>query len=172
MGEVGQAVSSTLDLDTVLSTITNQAVELSGSKAGVIAEYDEQTGLLPIRATGGMNREVGTTEPARYGEGVIGKAAAERRPVHIPDLDAPGAYPGRLRHVLDELGLKALLAVPLLREDRVLGTLLVGRGETGEFPQTTIKLLETFAAQSALAIHNARIYSELEAQGGHLTRAG
>jgi signal transduction histidine kinase len=73
--------------------------------------------------------------------------------------------------MLDQAGLKALLAVPLLREDQVLGTLLVGRATTGEFPQTTIDLLETFAAQSALAIHNARVYQELEVQGRALDAA-
>ena len=171
LGEVGQAVSSTLDLDTVLTTITSQAVALCGAAGGVIAEYDEATGTLPIRAAPGFTHLVGGIEPTRIGEGVIGKAAADRQPVHIPDLDAPGAYPGKLRHLLDQAGLKALLAVPLLREDRVLGTLLVGRGTTGEFPQSTIDLLETFAAQSALAIHNARVYRELEEQGRALDAA-
>ncbi|MFT5511463.1 MAG: signal transduction histidine kinase, partial [Hyphomicrobiaceae bacterium] len=171
LGEVGQAVSSTLDLDTVLTTITSQAVELCGAAGGIITEYDEATGTLPIRAAPGFSHLVGGVEPTRIGEGVIGKAAADRKPVHIPDLDAPGAYPGKLRHLLDQAGLKALLAVPLLREDKVLGTLLVGRATTGEFAQTTINLLETFAAQSALAIHNARVYQELEEQGRALDAA-
>ena len=171
LGEVGQAVSSTLDLDTVLNTIIKQAVDLSGATGGVVAEYDEATGLLPIRAAPGFAHLVSGVEPTRYGEGVIGKAASEKQPVHIPDLDAPGAYPGKLRHLLDRAGLKALLAVPLLREDRVLGTLLVGRGSTGEFPQATIDLLETFASQSALAIHNARVYRALEEQGRALDAA-
>jgi signal transduction histidine kinase len=107
----------------------------------------------------------------RIGEGAIGRAAQTREPVQIPDVDAPGAYTGRLRAMLSRAGLKALLAVPLLREDRVLGALLVARKTPGEFPPETVELLGTLAAQSALAIHNARLFRELEEKGRELAQA-
>ena len=107
----------------------------------------------------------------RLGEGAIGRAAETRAPVQIPDIDAPGAYTGRLRVLLERAGLKALLAVPLLREDRVLGALLVARKTPGEFPPETVELLGTFAAQSALAIHNARLFGEIEEKGRELAQA-
>jgi signal transduction histidine kinase len=110
-------------------------------------------------------------DPVRFGEGAIGQAAKTRTPVQIPDIDAPGAYAGRLRALLDRAGLKALLAVPLLRDDRVLGALLVARKTPGEFPPETVDLLGTFAAQSALAIHNARLFRELEEKGRELAQA-
>ena len=65
-------------------------------------------------------------------------------------------------------GHRALLAVPLLREGRVLGALVVSRKATGDFPAETVALLETFAAQSALAIENARLFEEVQSQGREL----
>jgi signal transduction histidine kinase len=171
LGEIGQAVNSTLDPETVLSTIINQAVALTGTDGGLISEYDEATGTLPARAAPGFEEILEGTDPVRIGEGAMGQAAETRTPVQIPDIDATDAYTGRLRAQLDRAGLKALLAVPLLREDRVLGTLLVARKTPGEFPPGTVELLGTFAAQSALAIHNARLFREIEEKGRELAQA-
>ena len=171
LGEIGQVVNSTLEPDTVLNTIINQAVALTGTDGGLIAEYDEVTGTLPIRAAPGFAEVLEGSDPVRFGEGAIGRAAETRAPVQIPDIDAAGAYTGRLRPLLGRAGLKALLAVPLLREDRVLGALLVARKTPGEFPPGTVELLGTFAAQSALAIHNARLFRELEEKGRELAQA-
>jgi len=171
LGEIGQAVSSSLELETVLATIINQAVALTGTDGGLISEYDEATGTLPARAAPGFEEVLEGADPVRFGEGAMGRAAETRAPVQIPDIDAPGVYTGRLRALLDRAGLKALLAVPLLREDRVLGALLVVRKTAGEFPPGTVELLGTFAAQSALAIHNARLFRELEEKGRELAQA-
>ena len=171
LGEIGQAVNSTLDPEAVLDTIITQAVALTGTDGGVISEYDEATGTLPARAAPGFEVVLEGADPVRFGEGAIGRAAQTRAPVQIPDIDAPGAYMGRLRALLDRAGLKALLAVPLLREDRVLGALLVARKTPGEFPPGTVEILGTFAAQSALAIHNSRLFRELEEKGRELELA-
>jgi len=171
LGEIGQVVNSTLDPETVLNTIINQAVALTGTDGGLISEYDEATGTLPARAAPGFEEVVEGADPVRFGEGAIGQAAKTRTPIQIPDVDATDAYTGRLRGLLDRAGLKALLAVPLLREDRVLGALLVARKTPGEFPPGTVELLGTFAAQSALAIHNARLFREIEEKGRELAQA-
>jgi signal transduction histidine kinase len=155
----------------VLTTIINQAVALTGTDGGLISEYDEATGTLPVRAAPGFEEVLEGSDPVRIGEGAIGRAAQTREPVQIPDVDAPGAYTGRLRAMLSRAGLKALLAVPLLREGRVLGALLVARKTPGEFPPGTVDLLGTLAAQSALAIHNARLFRELEEKGRELAQA-
>jgi signal transduction histidine kinase len=171
LGEIGQAVNSTLEPETVLTTIINQAVALTGTDGGLISEYDEATGTLPARAAPGFEEVFEGADPVRFGEGAIGRAAETREAIQISDIDAPGVYTGRLRSLLVRAGLKALLAVPLLREDRVLGALLVARKTPGEFPPGTVELLGTFAAQSALAIHNARLFRELEEKGRQLAEA-
>jgi signal transduction histidine kinase len=105
--------------------------------------------------------------PVRLGEGAVGRAAATRQPVQIPDLQVEGAYQGALRDILPRHGFRAALAVPLHREDRILGGLVVSRKTPGAFPAETVELLKTFASQSALAIQNARLFRELEEVSRH-----
>ena len=68
----------------------------------------------------------------------------------------------RLRDVLLQLGHRAVLAVPLLAEDHIFGSLIVTRARPGDFPPHMIDLLKTFATQSALAIQNARLFREIK----------
>ena len=68
-------------------------------------------------------------------------------------------------------GFRALLIVPLLGADKVVGALVVRRKAPGEFPQTTIDLLQTFAGQSVVAIQNARLFTEIEEKGKQLAVA-
>ena len=159
LGDVGQAVSSTLDLETVLTTIVSRADELSGTDGGAIYEYDEASEELYLRATRGFDEAL---TRLRLGEGATGRAVASREPVQIPDVLQDEAYRGRLREFSMRSGFRAALAVPLLREDRILGALTVVRKSPGAFPPAAIELLKTFASQSALAIQNARLFRELE----------
>src|SRR4029077_10301362 len=97
----------------------------------------------------------------RKGEGVVGRTAITLEPVQVPDISVPGAYVGRMRENLIDSGIRALLAVPMVREDRLIGCLVVSRNRPGDFPAETIELLRTFATQSALAIQNARLFLEI-----------
>jgi two-component system, NtrC family, sensor kinase len=174
LGEVGQAVSSTLDLETVLTTIVSRAVQLSGTDGGTIYEYDEAAEEFTLRAT--HNLDVQYVElrrgiRLRKGEGVTGRMVLARGPVQVPDITAPGAYDSRLREGLLRSGAKAVLAVPLLREDHLIGGLVVNRNRPGEFPPQVVELLQTFATQSALAIQNARLFREIAEKSRQLETA-
>jgi signal transduction histidine kinase len=174
LGEVGRAVSSTLDLETVLTTIVARADQLSGTDGGAIYEYDEPTERLHLRATQKLDEELVDAlraTPLRIGQGAVGRAAAGREPVQIPDILEEGDYPGRLREVTTRAGFRALLAVPLLREDRILGGLVLTRKSPGAFPQDVVELLKTFATQSTLAIQNARLFREIEDKSRQLEAA-
>jgi signal transduction histidine kinase len=165
LGEVGQAVSSSLDLETVLTTIVSRAVQLSGLDGGVIFEYDDSAEEFAQRAAtdpAGALAEARRTARIARGEGVVGRTAVTLGPVQVPDITVAGAYEGRLRETLIEAGVRALLAVPMLREGHLIGCLAVTRNTPGEFPQETMELLRTFASQSALAIQNARLFLEIE----------
>jgi GAF domain-containing protein len=166
LGEVGQAVSSTLDLETVLTRIASHAVQLSGTHGGVIYEYDETTQEFHLRASHRMEDEVVEAikaTPVRLGEGATGRAAITRTPVQIPDILEEREYTGtRARPILVRLGYRSLLAVPLLREQQIMGALTVWRRAPGNFAPEVVNLLQTFAAQSALAIQNARLFREIE----------
>jgi signal transduction histidine kinase/HAMP domain-containing protein len=174
LGEVGQAVSSTLDLQTVLTSIVSHAVQLAVADGGTIYEYDEQAEKFLLRTTHGMEQELIEalrTNPIRLGEGAVGRAAVMREAVEIPDILEAGAYTDRLRDIVARSGFRALLAVPLLREDRILGGLVVRRKSPGKFPPEVVDLLKTFATQSVLAIQNARLFREIEEKGRQLETA-
>src|SRR5437868_10638597 len=165
LGEVGQAVSSTLDLEIVLNTIVSRATQLAGMDGGSIWEYDETGEEFYLHATDKLPDELVEAlraTPIKKGEGAVGRLVATGEPVQIRDIVDEGVYQSRVREILIRLGYRSLLAVPLLREDHLLGALAVNRKSAGEFAPEVIDLLKTFATQSALAIQNARLFREIE----------
>src|SRR5262249_52055985 len=161
----GRVISSTLDLETVLATIVARANELGETDGGAIYEFDGTTRTFRLRATDRFPEEFVAllrATPLVYGEGAVGRAAATRAPVQVPDVADADVYASPVREVLVRSGYRSLLAVPLVSEDEVVGALVVNRRNPGEFPPRTVELLRTFATQSALAIQNARLFSELE----------
>ncbi|MEE8265464.1 MAG: response regulator, partial [Acidiferrobacterales bacterium] len=162
-------ISSTLDLQTVLATIVARAVELSKTDAGTIYEFDEAEQVFEPRANYGMSDELVEAlrgSRLRIGDGTVGQAAAQRAPVQVPDIENQPTH--RLHDLHKQTGFRALLAVPLLREERIIGGLVVRRKAPGEFPQDVLDLLQTFATQSALAIQNARLFREIEEKSQQL----
>jgi signal transduction histidine kinase len=99
----------------------------------------------------------------------IGQAATQRKPLQIADLRQEPPLP--VTELVLRSGYRALLIVPLVGQDRVVGALVVRRKQPGEFPKSTIELLQTFAAHSVLAIQNARLFSEIEEKGRELAMA-
>src|SRR5207253_2490124 len=95
------------------------------------------------------------------GQGVTTRVMERRQPVQIHDITAARDYESPIRRPLVEAGHRALLGVPLLSEDEVIGVLAVTRKTPGEFQPETVRLLSTFATQSALAIQNARLFREI-----------
>jgi signal transduction histidine kinase len=171
LGEVGRAVSSTLDLETVLATIVSRASQLSDTDGGAIYEYDEEAEEFHLRATQNLAPDlVGLLRSTfiRKGEGAVGRMAVTLEPTQIPDIERDATYQSRLRNAALRAGYHALLAVPLLRENRIIGGLIVNRKTPGEFGPDVIELLRTFAAQSALAIQNARLFQEIEEKSRQL----
>jgi len=169
LGEVSQAVSSTLDLEKVLATIVAHAVELSGTEGGAIYEFDETTEQFQLRATHRTSEELIQAireRPVNLGEAAMGRAGVTRAPVQVPDILEEPTYP--LREIMKRYGLRALLSVPLLREDKLIGGLVVRRSAPGKFKKETVDLLQNFATQSTLAIQNARLFREIEEKGREL----
>src|SRR6185503_1381381 len=166
LGEVGQAVSSSLDLPTVLNTIVGHAVQLSGTECGVIYEYDEAKTEFHLRASHRMEEELVESiraAPLHIGEGYTGQAALAKAPVQVSDLRIEKEFRlARIRSISERLGYRSLLTVPILLENRLMGALTVWRRRAGSFTSELVNLLQTFAAQSALAIQNARLFREIE----------
>lgn len=167
--EISRTVSSTLDIETVLIHIVQHAVQLSGTDTGTIYEYDNETQTFRPSINFGMDDEMITalSESAlRVGDDtVIGQAGLHLLPKQIPDLKKIPDYP--VSSIIEE-GFRALLAIPLLRKDRLIGGLVVRRKEPGKFAVSVVEMLQTFAAQSVVAIHNAQLFSEVEEKGKEL----
>jgi signal transduction histidine kinase len=164
LGEVSQAVSSTLDLESVLATIVIRAVQLSDSYSGIVYEFDEATQSFHARATHKISPELLETlraTPVRLGEGAVGRAAVIRQPVEVADIEHGQLVAPQTRALLVREGMGSVVAVPLVREDRLFGGLVIVRRERGAFSPEGVATLQTFAAQSVLAIQNARLFREL-----------
>ena len=171
--EVLRAVNSSLDLDTVLATIISRAVQLSEADEGTIYEFDESEEVFVPKSAFGMSAERVAAlreRRVRLGETHLGRAAVERAPVHVDDVQQDATLTGPDRGALLE-GIHAVLAVPLLREDKVVGGLVIRRRTAGGFAPTIPTLLQTFAGQAVLAIENARLFQELMARGEEARRA-
>ena len=172
LGSIGQLVNSTLNLQTVLSTIITQAVRLSGADAGTIYEYDEVDQSFVPRANFGVS-EMMMAElrdaRIRMGETIVGQCGLKRAPVQVVDIELETDY--RLQDLLRREGIRALMAVPLLREERTIGAMAIRRKAAGAFSPGDVDLLQTFAAQSVLAIVNARQYQEIHDKGLQLEAA-
>jgi signal transduction histidine kinase len=175
LGEVSQAVSSTLDLRNVLETIVSRAVQLSGSDQGIVYEFDEDSQIFHARATHRITSkhlERVQTTPIRLGEGAIGRAGVIQEPVQVVDTQAEGQLVApQVRELLLREGMRSLLAVPLVREQRLLGGLVILRREPGAFATDVVGVLQTFATQSVLAIQNARLFRELADKSRQLEAA-
>jgi phosphoglycerate-specific signal transduction histidine kinase len=171
LGEVTQAVNASVDLETVLTTIVAKATQLSGTDAGAIYVFDEPSQEFRLRATYGLpDSIVAEIRDSKIGVGqtAISETVERRAPVQIADvLNDPSVT----LDVIVRAGFRALLYVPLLGSKDTVGALIVRRKRPGDFPRNTIELLQNFAAQSVLAIHNARLFESVEARTRDLTKS-
>jgi GAF domain-containing protein len=170
VAEVGRTISSTLNLDVVLDSIVSRATQLTETEVGGIYEYDSAAQLLRLRATHNLDdlADPLRATPIVSGQGAIGRAVETRGPVQISDLTQDKTYVSGVRDTVTTGGYRALLAVPLISEEEVLGVLVVNRRSPGAFSADTVQLLATFASQSALAMKNARLFSEIEEKSRQL----
>jgi GAF domain-containing protein len=172
LGEVSQAVNSTLDLETVLSTIVAKAVQLSNTDAGAIYVFNDLQREFHLRATYGMDQElidalthqhIGLDDPN------ITPALLQGEPIQVADLKEEA--PTDINEITLRAGYRARLLAPLLRGEEIVGVLVVRRRMPGQFAQNTVELIKTFAAQSVLTIQNARLFHEIQDKSRQLAEA-
>jgi signal transduction histidine kinase/CheY-like chemotaxis protein len=162
LGEISQAVNSSLDLDEVLTTIVTRAAELSVTDGGSIFVFEPDAGEFVLRTCAGTSDELADALRAiriPLGDSFLGRAAIDGEVRQAPDLERETAD----RHIEQLLlhGWRSMVAVPLRREGEIMGALTVRRKSPGAVPHEMVELLETLADQSTVAIANARLYQEL-----------
>jgi signal transduction histidine kinase/putative methionine-R-sulfoxide reductase with GAF domain len=172
LGEVSQAVNSTLDFETVLETIVAKAVQLSDTDAGAIYVFDPRQREFYLRSTYGMDAElIATLKQRRVGLDNPNLALSISQGELIQVADLAEEAPSTLNRIILRAGFRARLTAPLLHSGGIVGMLVVRRRSPGAFAPNTVDLMRTFAAQSVLAIQNARLFHEIEDKGHQIEAA-
>ena len=172
LNEVAQAVSSTLDLRTVLSTVLNASLGVIWANAGAIFRYIRaERSFRLVEAVGWDEALLRSVRDLRVAEAetAMGEAAAQRMPIQLAELAERPSAP--LRDASLAAGFHSALIVPLVGAERILGAIILMRQEAGEFPQETVRLMQTLASQSVLAIQNARLFREIADKSEQLALA-
>src|SRR6202042_1565308 len=170
--EVLKVISrSAFDLQAVWRTLVESACKLCDAPMGLIELLDGDVFRLVMQTGYGAAFERYLSDnPLRAGSASgTGRAASTGEVSHIPDVLADPGY--RLTEAQRLGGYRSNLAVPLLRENKVIGVFVLARPTPGPFTQRQIALVETFADQAVIAIENVRLFSEVQAKTRDLSEA-
>ena len=156
LNEVGSAISSTLELEAVLNLIVQKAVELIRAEGGSLFLLDEETGEMVFHVAS-LSELIGMRLPK--GAGIVGQVAEQGRPIIVDDVRRDGRW---FSGVQEKSGVvtRSLIAVPMSSRGRLIGVLeLINRRDGKPFNAQDRDLLMAFAANAAVAIENARLFT-------------
>ena len=172
LGEVSQAVNSTIDLKPCCRRSSPRRLRSPGPRR------ERSTRSTMPAGNSACVRPTEWTKRSLPRSRIVTFASTRRRSARLQlsvcRFRFQTCRPSAKSQVLDVIvraGFRALLIIPLLGADRIVGALVVRRKQPGEFPKSTIDLLQTFAAQSVVAIENARLFGEIEEKGQQLAIA-
>ena len=168
LSAVGETLASTLDIQEVLDAIADSATKLTGAQRSVVFEMDQEADHLLARAVRGMPVDKGYL--VLVGQGAVGTAVARRAPVWSADVveDPPPGYDSiqvqekaSLAEMAKRFGYRAVLAVPVVSRETVLGAVGIYWDEAHRPAEREIRLLSALARQAAIAMDNARLVTDL-----------
>jgi len=158
--EVSKAISSLMDLDQLLSRIIKVATDTLGADGGSIMLFDKETGKLIVKAASGRREDMVMGKKLDIGERVAGYAAEKSE---IVKIDGNLKDDPRFSNLEQFDGIHSGITIPLIRKDKLFGIINVHRTEKKDvFTKKDMDLLSIFAAQSAIAIDNAYLFSTLQ----------
>ena len=161
---------SAFDLRPVFETIAESAVRLCEARLAFIYRFDgELLRMVADYNTPAEFKKWMADHPIRPGrDSATGRAALERRTIHIHDVQADPEYSFGAK---DVEAFRTVLTVPMLKGDELLGVILTYRLEVKPFTDPQIALVETFADQAVIAIENVRLFDEVQARTRELSAA-
>jgi len=160
LNELGRVVTSSLDLDEVLRLAMQGINDIIRVEAGSLVLLNETTNELVFRVSLHGDSRQRPLLTLQMGEGIAGWVVKEGEPLLVPDVSAD---PRHLRQASEKFGLEAhsILCVPLVIRDHVIGAIELVNKVGGEFTEEDLELLNSMAATIAIALENARLYTEL-----------
>jgi PAS domain S-box-containing protein len=152
---------STVELDTVLDTLVETVARLCrADQAYMYGRRDDKYHMLAAHGLTEEAKDFILTHPLAVDRGTIsGRVVLQRQAVHVPDIVQDPEF--KFREGQKLAGARTMLGIPLLREDALIGVLLVARTRVEPFTTKEIELASTFADQAVIAIENARLFEEL-----------
>src|SRR5438445_268547 len=161
LARIARELTGTLEAERIAELVTHGLVDLLGSRAAALYRYEPATGGLRQLAVYGDDAGAMRGVDMAPGEGVVGWAVAERKIVTTPDVlrEPRVSLSPQLRERLAASGGYAVVGVPVLTRDRIVGALSLGDRVGHEFSADELQALQAFADQTALALENARLYT-------------
>jgi PAS domain S-box-containing protein len=161
LARVGRELTGTLDSERIAELVTRGIVDLLGVQGSVVFRFEPDEGTLHAIAAHGPASFLARRVVLQPGEGIAGRAVAERKVIVTPDvLQEPRVeHSQSQRALLTAHGIGAMIGIPLFTHDRTIGALVVGDHAGREFTADELQALQAFADQAALALENARLYA-------------
>ncbi|PYM44728.1 MAG: hypothetical protein DME16_20000 [Candidatus Rokuibacteriota bacterium] len=169
---LGVISSSPTDVQPVFEVIVERAVRLCGGRFGRVYRYDGD--LIHVVARHGVSA-AGAEELQRVfprpatEDTIVGRVITTRQAAYVTDIDRAEGIPLLSRQMIEALGTRSQVTVPMLRAGEPIGAMTIGWAEPDGFGEQQIALLQTFANQAVIAIENVRLFKELEARNSDLT---
>ena len=163
LADLGRLLSETLDLDLVAQRVADSVCQLLGAHSSSLYRLDPRSeALVAFAVSGEAAVALGQNVTFPRGHAVVGLAVQERGPVATSNLlaDPRFTFTEEMRARIERAGHRSVLAVPLRVGERVMGALAAADEPGRRFGDDEIRLAEAFADQAALALENARLYTE------------
>src|SRR6266850_1071928 len=176
ISEVLRAIaSSPHDLQPIFDAILDSAKRLCRADMGSLRLFEESSlRLVAVRGAPFLVSQVWSSFPVLDKEGFLGRLATSRLPAHIPDLTAlEGDHRDDLWITWMNRGFRTCLAVPLLKDNEIIGIITLGRTQVQPFTDRQISLFADFAAQATIALESTRRerqYREMQSELAHANR--
>jgi PAS domain S-box-containing protein len=161
LARLARELTSTLEAEPIAKLLARGGAELVNARAAGVFLLEPEDGALRALATHGVDGDIMRELVFKAGEGAVGRAVAERRIVVTADILADPAIQlaAWVRERIRGSGYRAVVGVPLLTHDRVIGALGLGADQGSTFSRDELQTLEALADQAALAFENARLYA-------------
>ena len=164
ISEVGQSITSTLDMEAVLELIMTKAVEILNAEAGSLLLLDEPSGELVFRVVVGPVSDSLVDQRLPPGEGIVGAAVQTLEAQLVNNVQVDSRWHMAV-DVATGFQTQSVLCVPMIGRGHPVGALeVVNRLDGTPFDSDDLELLSNFAVQAAVAVENARLYEQTDEQ--------